>query len=103
LSTMPSLIAHRPKGDSSMVSITIRNLDARTKTRLRVRAAHRNRSMEDEARTILRQALAEDSPTLENLAEAIGLRFRGLDGSDLRLPAREPMREPPQPARRTAR
>ena len=86
-----------------MVSITIRNLDEGTKTRLRVRAAHRNRSMEDEARNILRLALSEDVPTPGNLAKAIGLRFRGLDVSDLHLPAREPIREPPQPARRRAR
>ena len=39
-----------------MASITIRNLDAHTKARLRVRAAHRQRSMEEEARNILRNA-----------------------------------------------
>ena len=86
-----------------MVSITIRNLDESTKTRLRVRAAHRNRSMEDEARTILRLALAEDDRAPGNLAEAIRLRFRTLDVSDLRLPGREPMRDPPRPAKRDAR
>lgn len=82
-----------------MASITIRNLDAATKTRLRVRAAHRNRSMEDEARTILRLALADDAGARENLARTIASRFQGLDVSDLALPAREPMREPPRPAR----
>ena len=85
-----------------MVSITIRNLDQKTKTRLRVRAAHRNRSMEDEARTILRLALAEDVPR-GDLAQAIGRRFQGLDVSDLRLPARDPMRQPPQPQKRSER
>ena len=72
-----------------MVSITIRNLDESTKTRLRVRAAHRNRSMEDEARTILRQALAEAVPERGNLAKAIALRFKGLDASGLSTLARE--------------
>ena len=43
-----------------MASITIRNLDEQTKARLRVRAAHLKRSMEDEARNILRAALAEE-------------------------------------------
>ncbi len=86
-----------------MVSITIRNLDEGTKTRLRVRAAHRNKSMEDEARTILRLALSEDVLPSGNLAKAIGLRFRDLDLAGLRLPVREPMREPPRPARRSAR
>lgn len=81
-----------------MASITIRNLDAQTKTRLRVRAAHRQRSMEDEARNILRAALADESATSRNLGEAIGRRFRPLGGVELRLPGREPMREPPKPA-----
>lgn len=86
-----------------MVSITIRNLDESTKTRLRVRAAHRNRSMEDEARTILRMALAEESTTPENLAHAIARRFQGLDASGLAVSAREPMREPPRPVRGRSR
>lgn len=80
-----------------MASITIRNLDEQTKTRLRVRAAHRKRSMEEEARNILRAALAEDAATPVHLAEAIRRRFRPLGGVELRLAAREPMREPPRP------
>ena len=80
-----------------MVSITIRNLDEGTKTRLRVRAAHRNRSMEDEARTILRMALAEETTAPGNLAQSIARRFQNLDASPLELPHREPMREPPTP------
>ncbi len=83
-----------------MASITIRKLDEQTKARLRVRAAHRKRSMEDEARNILRAALADDSASASNHAEAIRLRFRPLGGVELSLPAREPMREPPKPARR---
>lgn len=78
-----------------MASITIRNLDAHTKARLRVRAAHRQRSMEEEARNILRTALAENDAAPHDLAAAIGARFRPLGGVDLALPAREPMREPP--------
>ena len=39
-----------------MASITIRNLDEALKRRLRVRAAENNRSMEQEAREILREA-----------------------------------------------
>jgi plasmid stability protein len=35
-----------------LASITIRNLDEGLKRKLRLRAAHRNRSMEDEARDI---------------------------------------------------
>ena len=82
-----------------MASITIRNLDESTKARLRVRAAHRNRSMEEEARAILRLALADETPPSGNLAQAIAQRFRNLDASGLDVPARQPMREPPRPAR----
>ena len=82
-----------------MASITIRNLDERTKSRLRVRAAHHSRSMEDEVRTILRTALAEESPNSPDLASAVRARFEGLGGVELQLPAREPMRDPPKPAR----
>ncbi|HEV8596917.1 MAG TPA: plasmid stabilization protein [Candidatus Eisenbacteria bacterium] len=82
-----------------MAVITIRNLDEHTKARLRVRAARHGRSMEEEARTLLRAALTEDAATAGNLAEAIRARFRPLGGIELRLPAREPMREPPKPGR----
>ena len=47
---------------ANMASLTIRNLDDRTKDRLRLRAAHHKRSMEDEARNILMSALAEEAP-----------------------------------------
>ena len=82
-----------------MASITIRNLDEPTKARLRVRAAHHSRSMEEEARHILRSALTEETMPKRNLAEAIHLRFKSLGGVDIRLPAREPMREPPKPGK----
>ena len=82
-----------------MASITIRKLDEQTKTRLRVRAAHGKRSMEDEARNILRAALAKETATPRNLAEAVRRRFRPFGGVELRLPDRQPMREPPKPGR----
>ena len=81
---------------SLMASITIRNLDERTKARLRVRAAHRHRSMEEEARQILREALAEEVKPAGNLVERIRRRFEPLGGLDVELAAREPMREPPK-------
>jgi len=80
-----------------MASITIRNLDEKTKERLRVRAAHRRRSMEEEARNILRAALETETTLPRNLAAAIHNRFAALGGVDLEMPVREPMREPPQP------
>ena len=78
-----------------MPSITLRNLDEALKARLRVRAAHNGRSMEDEARTILRAALGGDTPRDTNLAERIRRRFEPLGGVELALPPREPIREPP--------
>lgn len=77
-----------------MASITIRNLDERLKARLRVRAARHGRSMEDEAREIMRQALAEGDRAPRNLASCIRRRFAALGGVELEIPPREPMREP---------
>lgn len=82
-----------------MASLTIRKLDERTKARLRIRAAEHGRSMEEEARSLLRSALGEGGPARGNLADAIRGRFRPLGGVELRLPAREPIREPPKPSR----
>ena len=77
-----------------MASITIRNLDDDVKTRLRVRAAEHHRSMEEEARLILREAV-EEKKGPRNLASAIRARIAPLGGVDLELPPRGPMREPP--------
>jgi len=82
-----------------MASITIRNLDEDLKLRLRIRAAEHGRSMEEEARDILRRVVAETPPP-RNLAAAIRGRFAALGGVDLDLPPREPMREPPHFGRR---
>jgi plasmid stability protein len=82
-----------------MASITIRNLDETVKAKLRRRAAKHQRSMEDEARNILRAALAESGNSPGNIAAAIRRRFQPLGGVELRLPAREPMREPPKPGK----
>ena len=78
-----------------MASITIRNLDDNIKQRLRVQATEHGRSMEEEARAILRAALAEPAPPA-NLACAIRARFAPLGGVELDIPPREPMRDPPQ-------
>ena len=77
-----------------MASITIGNLDESVKRKLRLRAAQRNRSMEEEARDILRTVLAQDSVPTGNLANAIRKRIEPLGGVDLSLPARSPMGEP---------
>ena len=77
-----------------MASITIRNLDDGLKQRLRVRAAEHSRSMEEEVREILRQAVGP-SASSGNLGAAIHARFAALGGVDLDLPPREAMPEPP--------
>lgn len=77
-----------------MASITIRNLDDDIRQRLRLRAAMHGRSMEEEARDILRRVTAENAPP-RDLAKAIRGRLAPADRVDLELPAREAMREPP--------
>ena len=72
-----------------MASITVRNLDEGVKMRLRVRAAGNGRSMEEEVRLILRDAVGR-KPGSRNLAEAIRARIAPLGGVDLELPPREP-------------
>ena len=79
-----------------MASITIRELDDATKERLRVRAAHNRRSMEEEARRILRAALADEEAPVRNLADAVRHRFRRFGGVDLQLPERGQIRKPPR-------
>jgi antitoxin FitA len=79
-----------------MATLTIRQLDEKTKTRLRVRAAHHGRSMEEEAREILRAALRASSPAQGNLAEAIRRRFAVFGGLELQLPRRDAMRQGPE-------
>ena len=78
----------------TIASITIRNLDDDVKTRLRVRAAEHHRSMEEEARLILREAVQQKKAP-RNLADAIRARIAPLGGVDLELPPREPARDPP--------
>ncbi len=76
-----------------MASITIQNLDDEVKTRLRIRAAEHHRSMEEEARLILREVVDRKKPG--NLASAIRARIAPLGGVELELPERGPMRDPP--------
>ena len=78
-----------------MATITIRQLEEKTKTRLRVQAAHHGRSMEEEAREILRAALTAARPAKRNLAESIRQRFASFGGIELELPRRDATRPPP--------
>jgi antitoxin FitA len=79
-----------------MASITIRNLEEILKSRLRVQAAQHGRSMEDEARHILRAALAAEVGGPTNLFDAIRRRIASLGGVDLDIPRVGMMREAPR-------
>ena len=76
-----------------MATLTIRKLDEKTKARLRVRAAHHGRSMEEEAREILKIGVAT-SEREPNLAESIRALFEPLGGVDLPEFPDEPAGDP---------
>lgn len=79
-----------------MASITIRNLEDSLKARLRVRAAKNGRSMEEEARQILKAGLRAKPSRSEDLHEAIRRYIEPLGGIELTPLPREPMRTPPE-------
>ena len=78
-----------------MASIMIRNLDDGIKRQLKLRAADHGRSMEEEVRHILRQAVGQAGAPA-NLGESIHRRFAALGGVDLDLPPREAMPDAPR-------
>ena len=79
-----------------MASITIRNLDDGVETRLRVRAADNARSMEEEARLILAEAVDREAAPARGLGTELHELFKPFGCVGLELPPREPMREPPR-------
>jgi len=75
-----------------VAAITIRNIDEKLKSDLRKQAAANDRSMEEEARTILRKAL---SKPVASGGEGLGTAIRRMveehgGGFDLDLPDDEP-------------
>jgi plasmid stability protein len=86
---------HALLAEAMMASLTIRKLDDEVKSRLRVRAAAHGRSMEEEARAILRGALAHRPTAGASLGEALNALFRPVGGLEIAPLTREPMREPP--------
>jgi len=76
-----------------MASITIRQLPEATKRKLRIRAAQHGRSMEQEAREILKVELARTERQPRDLVESIRRRFAKYGGVDLKIPPREPIPE----------
>lgn len=77
-----------------MATMTIRNIDDDMKRRLRLQAASHGRSMEEEARDILRVALSTGTAAKGNLADTIRARFAPLGGVEIASPRREPMPDP---------
>jgi len=79
-----------------MPAITIRNLDDALKTRLRLQAARHGRSMEEEARQLLRRGLDQDAGAgqvrLTVLAQTL---FGPAHGLELALLPRGPPRDLP--------
>lgn len=81
-----------------MATLTIRNLDERIKAQLRIQAARHGRSMEEEARTILRSAIEARQPaaTAQGLGSRIHQHFAQLGGVELDLPERCSLPTPAQ-------
>lgn len=77
-----------------MATMTIRHIDDALKSRLRVRAATHGKSMEEEARDILRAALSNEAPSSGDLGKSIRGRLSPLGGVDLPDIRREPIRDP---------
>jgi plasmid stability protein len=77
-------------------SITVRGLVPGTKRKLRLLAAERGHSMEEEIRQILLKAANENRVKRLNLAEEIAAIVDPIGGFELDIPARGAPREPPR-------
>ena len=74
-----------------MAQLTIRDLDDALKSKPQVRAARHNRSMEEAARNILRQAV--EGVTGEQFLRAMEESFGPACGVDLEIPPRTSRRD----------
>ncbi len=77
-----------------MATLTIRQLDDDLKAALRVRAARHGRSMEEEVRAILHQALAQPQP-VTGLGQRLVGRFASV-AAEIDIPLRSLPRTPPE-------
>jgi antitoxin FitA len=80
-----------------MASIIIRRLDDGVKAKLRVRAASHGRSMEEEAREILKAGVTAKRVLRLNLVDSIRRHLNPFGGVELALAPREAVRRPPKP------
>jgi plasmid stability protein len=79
-----------------MAQLVVRNLEEKVKTRLKRRAARHGRSMEEEVRDILRDAVKNEGRHRAGLGTRIARRFTGR-GLDFEIP--EWRGEPARPAK----
>jgi antitoxin FitA len=75
-----------------MASITIRNIDDEVKSRLRLQAAQNNRSMEEEVRIILKEALQISPTGSASLADIAREAVEPYGGFEIELPERDQIR-----------
>ena len=76
-----------------MATLTIRNLNDETKSKLRILAARHGHSMEEEVRRILDRVVAQEERF--GLGDEIHQLFAEVGGVDLEIPPRSPIRLPP--------
>ena len=62
-----------------MASLTVRQLDEKVKKLLRLRAARHGRSMEEEIRDILRDAVKNEGKQRKGLGTEIAELFKGIE------------------------
>jgi plasmid stability protein len=89
-----SIIDEEQTMASSGTAITIRKLEETVKSKLRVRAAENGRSMEEEAREILKNALNKSAAEPVDLATSVRRRFAAI-GVGLPLAERGAVRPAP--------
>ena len=82
-----------------MATLLIRNVDPALHARLKARAAAHHRSLEEEARTLLRTGLARSEPEArpENLVTLATRLFGPEHGVELELPPRDRSQDRPPP------
>jgi antitoxin FitA len=86
-------------GSRILASLLIRNVDAALHERLKARATAHRRSLEEEARELLRSAVARPPPPKPdlNLADLALTLFGPERGVPLEIPPRDPAQDRPPP------
>lgn len=74
-----------------MANLSVRNIDDETKHQLRLRAARHGRSLEEEVRSVLRDAAvaSDPAPRVANLYESIRELVEPHGGFDIPIPLRQ--------------